>query len=48
MKKLMVTAAVAAAYLLISLVTGLWALTWIIWVFYGIWMLVQLFRDGEE
>ena len=48
MKKLMVTVAFVAAYLLISLFTGWWALTWIMWIFYGIWMLVQLFHDGEK
>lgn len=46
MKGLMVTAAVAVVYLLISVFTGWWAFTWVIWVFYGIYMLAGVIRKN--
>ncbi|MCQ2490614.1 MAG: hypothetical protein MJ079_03380 [Ruminococcus sp.] len=48
MKKVLVTLLTAVIYLLFSVFTGLWAVSWIIWIFYGAYMLVLLFRDGEN
>lgn len=48
MRKVIVTLLTATIYLLFSVFTGLWAVSWIIWVFYGGYMLVELFRDGEN
>lgn len=46
MKGLMVTAAAAVIYLLVSIFTGWWAVTWIIWVFYGIYMIAVQIRKN--
>ena len=48
MRKVIVTLLTAVIYLLFSVFTDLWAISWIIWVFYGGYMLVELFRDGEN
>lgn len=48
MKPFFITIAAAAVYLLFSIFTGLWAISWIIWVFYGVYMLVWLFKKMDK
>ncbi|WP_175460907.1 WxxxWxxW domain-containing protein [Ruminococcus flavefaciens] len=45
MKKLFITLAAAAIYLLFSVFTGLWAISWIIWVFYAVYMIADYIKS---
>jgi len=47
MKKLLVTIAAAVLYLLVSIATGWWAVTWIIWVFYFVYIVAQIYKDHQ-
>lgn len=48
MKQTMIAVAVAAVYLILSLLTDGWAWTWLIWVFYGIYRLADLIKKSNE
>ena len=47
MKQWFIAAAVAAAYLLFSVFTGLWAISWIIWIFYGIYRIADYIKSQQ-
>ena len=47
MKHWLIAAAVAAVYLLVSVFTGLWAISWIIWVFYGIYRIADYIKSQQ-
>ena len=47
MKKLFVTLATVAVYLLLSIFTGWWAVTWVIWIFYFVYMVAQMYKDQD-
>ena len=48
MKQAMIAVAVAAVYLILSLLTDGWAWTWIIWIFYGIYRLSDMIKNSNE
>ena len=48
MKQAMIAVAVAAMYLILSLLTDGWAWTWIIWIFYGIYRLSDMIKKSNE
>lgn len=48
MKHAMIAAAVAAVYLIISLLTDGWAWTWIIWIFYGIYRITDMVKKSND
>ncbi|MBQ6168926.1 MAG: hypothetical protein IKH96_06655 [Ruminococcus sp.] len=47
MKHWLIAVAVAVIYLLFSVFTGLWAISWIIWVFYGVYRLVDYIKSQQ-
>ena len=47
MKHWFIAVAVAVIYLLFSVFTGLWAISWIIWVFYGVNRLVDYIKSQQ-
>ena len=48
MKNLFVIIAAVTVYLLFSIFTGLWAVSWIIFVFLGVYLLVDLIRKNNK
>ena len=48
MKQTIIAVAVAALYLILSLLTDGWAWTWIIWIFYGIYLISYLVKKSNE
>ena len=48
MKNWLITIAVAVIYLLFSIFTGLWALSWIIWVFYAVYRIVDYVKSSSS
>ena len=47
MKQWLITIAVAVIYLFFSVFTGLWALSWIIWVFYAVYRIVDYVKSQQ-
>ena len=47
MKNWLITAAVAVIYLLFSVFTGLWVVSWIIWVFYAIYRIADYIKSQQ-
>ena len=45
MKKLFITLAVVFIYLFVSIFTGWWAITWVIWVFYFVYMVADMYKN---
>ena len=48
MKQAMIAAAVAAVYLIVSLLTDGWAWTWLICVFYGIYRITDMVKKSND
>ena len=48
MKQTMIAVAVAAAYLILSLLTDGWAWTWIIWIIYGIYRITDAVKKSND
>ena len=48
MKQAMIAVAVAAVYLILSLLTDGWAWTWIIWIFYGIYRITDMVKKSND
>lgn len=48
MKQVFLAAAVAALYLILSLLTDGWAWTWIIWIIYGIYRIADAVKKSNE
>ena len=48
MKQVLIAAAVAAGYLILSLLTDGWAWTWLLWIFYGIYRLSDMIRKSND
>ena len=47
MKHWTIAMAVTAFYLLFSVFTGLWAVSWIIWVFYAVYRIADYFKSHQ-
>ncbi|MBQ9906301.1 MAG: hypothetical protein IJM46_05995 [Oscillospiraceae bacterium] len=48
MKQVLIAVAVAAVYLILSLLTDGWAWTWIIWMIYGIYRIADAVKKSND
>ena len=48
MKQVLIAVAVAAVYLILSLLTDGWAWTWIIWIIYGIYRITDAVKKSND
>ena len=48
MKQVFLAVAVAAVYLVLSLLTDGWAWTWIIWIVYGIYRIADMIKKAND
>ena len=48
MKQTLIAVAVAAVYLILSLLTDGWAWTWLIWIFYGIYRIADMVKKSNN
>ena len=48
MKQVLIAVAVAAVYLILSLLTDGWTWTWIIWMIYGIYRIADAVKKSND